>query len=158
MKEFNIKPNLYYSFSLLILITILNFGCAKTMQAYKLPNGQPQSLSTRIYVFRPSIGAYAININIYENRKMVGHIGPRGYIAWETKPGVVLLEGAGGVTSDRSLDFVKIEAQPGKTYFFKLKSNISFFRLVDYSLVEISEQEAMKYLPRLKPPKVKVVS
>lgn len=63
-----------------------------------------------------------------------------------------------GVTSDRNIDFIKIEAQVGKTYYFKLTPKIMSVRLVDYSLEQISEQEGKKYISKLKQPKVKVVS
>ncbi len=46
----------------------------------------------------------------------------------------MILQAEGGVTSDRSLDFLKIETIPGKTYYFKLKPRTSF-RLIDCSLV-----------------------
>lgn len=93
------KPNLgLYSNLILILVIIVlcNSSCAKTMQVHNIPNFQVQLPTTKIYVFRPSLGAYAININIYENNNLTGHIGARGYIGWETKPGTIVLEANGG--------------------------------------------------------------
>lgn len=134
---------------LLITILIVNIRCAKTIQAHRLPNIQLEDRGTRIYVFRPSLMGSAISTNVYANNIMTGRIGPKAYIAWDTKPGDIMLQGG--------LDFIKIEAKPGKTYYFKLRPKFSL-NSNKFSLTEISEQEGKKYLSKLKEPKVKVVS
>lgn len=142
-----------YLVCILLFAAIANFGCAKTIQVHKLPS---EAGDSKIFVFRPSISGYAIGINIYENRKIVGRVGAIGYIAWNTIPGEIILEAKGGISADRNLDFIKIEAQQGKTYYFKFKRKSSL-RFVDLSLTQISETEAKKYLSKLKEPKINIV-
>ncbi len=138
----------------LILITIAiiaNIGCARTIQAHTIPDKEMHTEAARIYIFRPSIMGWAVKTNIYENNLISGQIGPLGYLAWDTKPGDITLE-AGN-------DFVKILAQPGKAYYFKLRPNYLSLSLKSaFSLIKISEEEGKKYLEKLKEPRVKVVS
>lgn len=138
----------------LILITIAiiaNMGCARTFQAHTIPDKEMQTESARIYVFRPSILVSAVKTNIYENNLISGQIGPMGYLAWDTKPGDITLEGG--------QDFVKILAQPGKAYYFKLRPKYLNLSLkYAFSLKKISEQDGKIYLEKLKQPQVKVVS
>ena len=143
---------------LLLITIIINAGCAKTMQVHRLPDNQLEDQTARIYVFRPSSMGSAINTNVYENNIIAGRISPKGYIAWDTKPGDIILEVEGGVSKQRSLDFVKIDAKPRKIYYFKLQPKISTHYSNRFSFVQIPEQEAKKYLSKLKAPKVKVVS
>lgn len=138
----------------LILITIAiiaNIGCARTIQAHAIPDKEIHTEAARIYVFRPSFMGLAVKTNIYENNLISGQIGPLGYLAWDTKPGDITLE-AGG-------DFVKILAQPGKAYYFKLRPKYFNFSLkYAFSLKKISEEDGKDYGEKLKQPKVKVVS
>ncbi len=138
----------------LILITIAiiaNMGCARTIQAHAIPDEEMHTEAARIYIFRPSLMGFAIKTNIYENNLISGQIGPMGYLAWDTKPGDITLEGG--------QDFVKILAQPGKAYYFKLRTKYFNLSLKSaFSLKKISEQDGKIYLEKLKQPQVKVVS
>lgn len=158
MHKMDMKLNFYGLLPLLLTTIIINTGCAKTMQVHRLPDNQFEGQATRIYVFRPSSMGSAINTNVYENNIIAGRISPRGYIAWDTKAGEIILEVEGGVSKQRILDFVKIEAKPRNIYYFKLQPKLSIHYTNRFSFVEISEQEAKKYLSKLKAPKVKVVS
>ncbi len=135
--------------ALLVFTLVSNTNCAKTLQAHRLPDGKVKGRDVRIYVFRPSFVGTAVSTNVYENNVIAGRIGAKSYIAWDTKPGVITLEGG--------LDFIKIEAKPGKTYYFRLRPKLSF-NSNKYSLTEITEQKGKDYLSKLKEPKVKVVS
>ena len=148
------KSKFNYLVCVIVIAAIADSGCAKTFQIHTLPISE--SGDSKIFVFRPSISGYAIGINIYENRKIVGRVGAIGYIAWNTIPGEIILEAKGGISADRNLDFIKIEAQQGKTYYFKFKRKSSL-RFVDLSLTQISETEAKKYLSKLKEPKINIV-
>lgn len=136
-------------FLILISILVVNTNCARTLQAHRLPDNQVESHDTRIYVFRPSLIGAAISTNVYENNVIAGRIGPKSYLAWDTKPGDITLQGG--------FDFVKIEAKPGKTYYFRLRPKLSAFS-PKYSIMKISEQEGKAYLTKFKEPKIKVVS
>jgi hypothetical protein len=152
------KKIIQFNFLILLAVitSLLNINCAKTMQVHTLTNKQTND--PKIYVFRPSVMGYAIGINIYENKKIVGRIGAKGYIEWDTSPSEIILQAEGGVSSDRNLDFVKIQAQLGKTYYFKLKSKAVSARFVDLSFDQISEREAKTYLAKLKQPKINIVN
>jgi len=134
---------------LLIFTLVFNIKCAKTLQAHRLPDNQVKGQDVRIYVFRPSFVGTAVSTNVYENNVIAGRIGPKSYLAWDTKPGDITLEGG--------FDFVKIEAKPGKTYYFRLRPKLSAIT-PKFSIMNISEQEGKAYLSKLKEPKVKVVS
>lgn len=154
MKNYTIKNNARLQLCSLFLIAIAivsNIGCARTMQAHTIPAKELQTEATRIYIFRPSFIGLIVKTNIYENNIISGQIGPMGYLAWDTKPGDITLEGGH--------DFVKILAQPGKAYYFKLRPNYLSLSLKSaFSLIKISEEEGKKYLEKLKEPRVKVVS
>jgi hypothetical protein len=148
-----INDRLYlFNICLIAIVIMANIGCARTMQAHIIPDKELSTQATRIYVFRPSIIGLIENTTIFENNIITGQIGPRGYIVWDTKPGDITLQGG----LKRGLDFVKIIAQPGKTYYFKLRPTLSMAK--GYSLIKISENEGKKYLAKLKQPEVKVVS
>jgi hypothetical protein len=118
------------------------------MQAHKVPDGQIRSESTRIYVIRPSTLGVVVKPNIYENNNIVGRIGSKAYLGWDTKPGDITLQGGNG--------FIKIEAKPGKIYYLKLQPNFTGIQSNGFSFTPISEEEGKKYISKLNTPKVKV--
>lgn len=134
---------------LLFFTLVINIKCAKTTQAHRLPDNQVKGQDVRIYVFRPSFIGAAISTNVYENNIIAGRIGPKSYLAWDTKPGDITLQGG--------FDFLKIEAKPGNTYYFRLRPKLSAFS-PKYSIMKISEEEGKAYLTKFKEPKIKVVS
>lgn len=145
-----IKGNTLLVFTLLCF-GFINFHCATTVQAFTIPEKEVQSTSTRIYVLRPSIVGPAIAATIYQNNLIVGRIGTKGYLSWDTQPGEILLQSG--------VEFIKVLAQPGKTYYIKLQPNFSSFEKETlFKLKNIPEQEAIPLLKKLDPPKVKVVS
>lgn len=145
------KKNNFCLLLILISITVVNFSCAKTVQAFKVPDKKMPPETTRIYLIRPSFYGTAITANIYANNNIVGRIGPKGYIAWDAQPGSITLQSG--------LSFVKLLAQPGKTYYFKIQPKaISFNKHEVFEFIEISAEEGINYLSKLAPPKVKVVS
>ena len=144
------KSNTLFVFTL-ICFGLINFRCAKTAQAFTIPEKELQLKSTRIYVLRPSFYGTAVAATIYENNLIAGRIGPKGYLAWDTQPGEILLQSGS--------EFVKIIAQPGKTYYFKLQPNLtSFKKATHFKFKNIPAQEAAALIKKLNPPKVKVVS
>lgn len=144
------KAFLLLNVLLMLFISVLNFSCAKTVQAFKLPEKETLSNTTRIYVIRPSFYGTAITANVFENNSIVGRLGPKGYIAWDTQPGDITLQ--------TGAEFIKVLAQPGKTYYFKVQPKaISFNKSTLYTFSEISEQEAKEQIAKLSPPKEKVV-
>jgi hypothetical protein len=142
-------------FLILIAIVVINTKCAKTLQVNTLP--QKGSEGARIYIFRPSIGAYSVPINIYEDDKIIGRLGTRAYLVWETTSDVMLLKAEGGISADRLQDILKIIPQPGNSYYFKLKPKVISPRLFDYTIVKIQQQEASKYLAQFKAPNIKII-
>lgn len=139
------------------IITIICSSCSKTIQVHQLPKRETLPKTIKIFVFRPSIMGYAFGINIYENQKIVGRVGPRGYIEWETGANEIVLNAEGGLGGDRNLDFIKIDRQQGKTYYFKLKWKTISVRSVDLFFVQISENEARKYLSKMKEPHINII-
>ncbi len=136
---------------ILIAIAIIsNVGCATTIQAHMIPDKELPTEVSRIYVLRPSFTGFIIKTNVYENNIIAGQIGPLGYLVWDTKPGDITLEGG--------RDFVKVLAQPGKTYYFKLRPKYFTLRSEAFSLKKISQEDGKEYVEKLKQPKVKVVS
>lgn len=105
---------------------------------------------SHIYVVRPSPFAYAVNQRVYMDNVIAGQVGPRGFIGWGVKPGPTLLHGPWG--------FVKVLAEPGKTYYFKLKGRTFGFGNRAFKLVSIPEAQGKPYLEKLKPPKVNIVA
>lgn len=150
-KQKAILKNNFCLLFILISITVVNFSCAKTVQAFKVPDKEMPPETTRIYLIRPSFYGTAITANIYANNNIVGRIGPKGYVAWDAQPGSITLQSG--------LNFVKLLALPGKTYYFKLQPKpISFNKHEVFEFIEISAEEGIHYLSKLTPPKVKVVS
>ena len=90
-------------------------GCASTRQLVPFPD-QSKKIEDpskgRIYVFRPSIFAYAIPMQIDDNNKAIGLTGPRGYLCWERKPGKTRIVGHAENTSELPLEIHK-----GKVYY-----------------------------------------
>ena len=148
---FTSKRNNLFVF-LFLCFGIINFHCAKTAQAFRIPEKEVQSTSARIYVIRTYFYvASAVGAPVYQNNSIVGRIGTKGYLAWDTQPGEVLLQSGA--------EFIKVIAQPGKTYYFKLQANlISFNKATLFKLKNIQEQEATELIKKFNPPKVKVVS
>ena len=153
MKQINLttKGNTLLVFTFLCF-GLMNFHCAKTAQAFTIPEEEVQSTSTRIYVIRPySYVGSAVAAPVYQNNSIVGRIGTKGYLSWDTQPGDILLQSGA--------EFIKIIAQPGKTYYFKLQPNLASFKKATlFKLRNIPIQEATELIKKLDPPKVKVVS
>jgi len=121
------------------------------MQVNKIPDQQLSSEFSRIYIVRPSpIGIIGNKTNIYENNFIRGRVGSGAYLVWDAKPGDITLQGGNG--------FIKILAQPGKTYYIKIQPNFSSLRGGGFTFIPISQEEGTKQLAKLKQPKVKVVS
>ena len=155
MKNNTLINNRLNSYLLQIILLIAfgsaNIGCTKTMQVNKIPDQQLASEFSRIYIVRPSpIGFIGNKTNIYENNSIRGRIGSGAYLAWDAKPGDITLQAGNG--------FIKILAQPSKTYYIKLQPNFSSIRGDGFTLIPISQEEGTKQLVKLKQPKVKVVS
>lgn len=132
-------------------IIIVNFSCSRSIQTNKIPDKELSSGFVRIYVMRPSpVGFLSNKTNIYENNFIIGRIGSRAYLVWDTKPGDITLQGGNG--------FIKILAQPGKTYYLKLQPNFSGIGSNGFSFIPLTEKEGIDYLAKLKQPLVKLVS
>ena len=96
---------------------------------------------------------YGIKQEVYENNTIAGQLGARSYLAWDIEPGPVTLRGPWG--------FMKVEAKPGKTYYFKLHTKSSFSGgNRAFLFTPITEQEGKAFLEKqnLKGPIVRVVS
>lgn len=132
----------------LLTCICLNISCARTMQANILPDSKLRPDATRIYVFRPSFIGTIVQADVYQNNIIVGKVGPKGYIVWDTKPGVITLQGGS--------DFIKLIAAADKTYYFKLVPKVSI-KSRAFNLKPITEDVGKKYLLNLNKPNVKVV-
>ena len=134
----------------LAIFSLVTVGCASTTQItkYSHKNELPQE-SARIYILRPSIIGGGVKMKVFANDQIVGNTGPKGYLCWDVKPGEYTLK-----TVAENIDFFKIYAKAGKTYFIqqKTKSGIFFSRS---SLEILEEKEGRALLLKLKPPQLK---
>lgn len=139
----------FNSFLVFLFLSIISTGCAKTIQAYKLPQEDLHLESARIYIFRPSPSGFLIKQEVYEDNIIAGQVGTRSFIGWDIKPGPTTLHGRWG--------FIKVLAQPGKTYYFKIYPSYFAYGTGGFRFTQVSEQQGKQYLENLKPPKINVV-
>ena len=127
-------------------------SCASTNQYVKQAHSKQQSENTAtVYVVRTNNFVSAIKFKIYQDDKLVGKLGPKSYLAWN----VDCSKGEFTVVSkSENKDMVRINPQPGKTYYIKQKVKAGVI-IARSGLEFISEEEATEYLTQLKEPKMK---
>ncbi len=127
-------------------------SCASTNQYVKQAHSKQQSENTAtVYVVRTNNFGSAIKFKIYQDDKLVGKLGPKSYLAWN----VDCSKGEFTVVSkSENKDMVRINPQPGKTYYIKQKVKAGVI-IARSGLEFISEEEATEYLTQLKEPKMK---
>ncbi len=138
------------SISLLIILSLILTSCARTYQYAKTENSNEKEMAT-IYVVRPSLFGSAIKFKIYQDEALVGKLGPKSYLAWNVKPGGNALS---IMSKSENKAIVKINPQPGKTYYVKQKVKMGIVMpRSDMELIE--EQQGKEMLRKLKTPKSK---
>ncbi len=136
--------------SLLIILSLILTSCARTYQYAKTANSNEKEMAT-IYVVRPSWFGSAIKFKIYQDEALVGKLGPKSYLAWNVKPGGNALS---IMSKSENKAIVKINPQPGKTYYLKQKVKMGIIiARSDMELIE--EQQGKEMLRKLKTPKSK---
>ena len=136
-------------FLIIFLGTMVSFSCARSIQAHYIPKDEIHPETARIYILRPSPSVYGVKQEIYENNFIVGQLGPRGYIVWDTKAGAIILDGPWG--------FVKVMAEQGKTYYFKLHPKTFSAGRSSFFITAITEKEGKATISKLKKPQVNVI-
>jgi hypothetical protein len=107
--------------SVLGISLLLLVSCKTTYQNFPLAQSQDRP---EIVIFRKSLRGYTAKIDIYQNGQFVGRLGAGNrYLAWQPKPGEVLLEARSGL---RQVTY-RIDIQPDKTYYLMASFGIGFF-------------------------------
>lgn len=127
-------------------------SCASTNQYVKQAHSKQQEENTAtIYVVRTNNFGSAIKFKIYQDDKLIGKLGPKSFLAWN----VDCSKGAFSIFSkSENKDMVRINPQPGKTYYIKQKVKAGLV-IARSGLEFITETEANQYLAQLKAPKMK---
>ncbi len=137
-----------------IFLAVFLTSCATTTQYSKLTDLSSNDENAKIFIIRKSWLTTAIPMKIYQDGKLVGRLGPKGYIAWKVEK-----EGEIQITSSspENKDNFTIDVQKGKTYYLKQKAKPGYF--VARSGLELMEpQKAKRAINKLKEPKVNYTS
>ena len=136
----------------LICITFLMSSCVTSKQ-YVQPassNTEDQN-SAKIYVIRTKNYATAVPVKVFQNKKLIGILGPKSYISWsvDSEKGDVTIQSK---TENKDGMVIKLEA--GKTYYIRQKMLMGI--VVARSKLELlNEIEGSEMLSVLKHPKIK---
>ncbi|WP_158276185.1 DUF2846 domain-containing protein [Brumimicrobium oceani] len=132
--------------SLLLLLT----SCASTKQYVKFAGAQSNSeTKAQIYVLRPSSFGSAIKMNIYQDDKIIGKLGPNSYLSWDVDASIGEFR---IISVAENSDILTIKPVAGKTYYIKQKVKLGVV-IARTELELIGKIEAEEMLRRLKKPK-----
>lgn len=138
----------------LILAAYFFVGCASTTQSVPFPDQSVPIKNleyARIYVMRPSLLGCAIPLNVFDNRKLIGVIGPKGYLSWEREPGEVVLESRAENTAHYVLNVKK-----GQSYYIKQVAKIGII-MARVGFYELTAEKGKEILAKSHPPKIKTL-
>lgn len=137
---------------LIIFLSILFASCASTTQYVKFSENVTNNESNaKVYVLRPSSYGSGIKMNVYQDDKLIGKLGPKSYLSWEVDPskGDITV-----ISKSENKDMLTISPKAGKTYYIKQKVKMGWV-VARSGLEFIDATEAMEILRKLKKPKMK---
>ena len=135
-----------------VVCTDLLVGCGSTTQYVPLPDQSKRiedPSKARIYVVRPTALGAAISYSISDGNRLIGNIGPNGYICWERPEGQMEVIGRAANTSS-----LPVEVEQGSVYYIQQSTYMDYLS-VSNRLNLLSEAEGKSKVNRCKPPKVK---
>lgn len=136
----------------IIFLSLLLGSCASTTQYVKFSGNETNNESNaKIYVLRPSSYGSGIKMNVYQDEKLIGKLGPKSYLSWEVDPskGDITV-----ISKSENKDMLTISPNAGKTYYIKQKVKMGWV-VARSGLEFIDTTEAMEILRKLKKPKMK---
>lgn len=115
-------------------------GCASSKQYVAVPPNAGQATtdpdSARVYVIRPGgVFGAAAAWDVQEGKRIVGSVGPGGYLVWDRPPGEVFITHPGYYG-----DPVRFVAEKGRTYYLKWEMGIN---ASDMALLDDQEGQAL---------------
>jgi hypothetical protein len=136
----------------IICLSLLITSCASTTQYVKFSGNQPNNESNcKIYILRPSTFGASIKMQIYQDEKIIGKLGPQSYLSWEADPskGDISI-----ISKSENKDMLTISPKAGKTYYIKQKVKMGF-AFARTGLEFLEPEEAKEMLGKLKKPQMK---
>jgi hypothetical protein len=131
------------------LVIIILESCATTTQYIK--NSHHDSLednTSKIYVLRPSILGSALQMNIFDNKKLIGKLGPESFLCWKIDVGEHVIS-----SYSENEDHLTFLAEPGKIYYLELKTSLGW-AMARVSIDSIDSGKGQKILKYLNSPYV----
>ncbi len=109
--------------------------------------------SARVVILRKSPFGTALKANVFQDSKLIGKTGPRGYLSWAAPADGQPVE---IVSKTENRERITIPFLPGETYY--IRQRMSFGWLIGrFKLRLVSEEEGKKLEAKLKKPLVRVV-
>jgi len=140
------------SLTFLFAFCLLLTGCASNQQFVRFPD-QTKTIEDpskgRIYVLRPTVvGSAAFSMEVDDAGKIVGNIGPGGFLCWERDPGDTVISSRSENTSVINLN---VEAGKANYIFEHMRLGWATPRT---ELEIVSQDEGKKVLKECHPPTV----
>ncbi len=107
------------------ILALLTFGCATTGPTYSDMKGTLENLNvemSRIYIYRVTTLAAALQPAIYVNEENVGNSVPQGFIYLDRPPGNYVIK-----TSTEVKRTLSVNLDSGETCFVRLNASFGFF-------------------------------
>ena len=133
------------------LLVFLLSSCVTTTQYIALADSSEVAPdSARVVILRKSPLGSAVKANVFQDGKLVGKTGPRGYLAWSAPADGQAVE---IISKTENRERITIPFLPGQTYY--IRQRMSFGWLIGrFKLRLVSPEEGQELMGKLKKPVV----
>lgn len=137
-----------------IFLAFVLSSCVTTTQYVKFAGSQEVSPdSARVVIIRKSPLATAVKANVFQDDKLVGKTGPRGYLSWTASADGQPVE---IISKTENRERITVPFLPGETYYVRQRLSLGWL-IGRFKLRLVSKEEGEDLISRLKKPVVQIV-